>query len=106
MEFAHQFIHHVYFWLKNPAGSQDQARLLEGLHTLVGISGIVHAHIGVPASTDREVIDTTYAVSWLAIFDDKAAQDAYQTDPVHLRFVEDCSRLWSKVLVYDSVPAI
>jgi hypothetical protein len=49
------------------------------------------------------VIDASYAVSWLAVFDDRGTQDAYQVDPVHLKFVEECSRLWTKVIVYDSV---
>ncbi|MEC7471585.1 MAG: Dabb family protein, partial [Pseudomonadota bacterium] len=30
---------------------------------------------------------------------------AYQTHPLHVKFVEQCSHLWSKVVVYDSVSA-
>ena len=105
MEFSHQFIHHVFFWLKNPASTEDRDRLVEGLRTLIPIAGITKAHIGVPAGTSRDVIDASYAVSWLAIFDDRASQDAYQVDPIHLKFVEECSRLWTKVIVYDSVSA-
>jgi hypothetical protein len=101
MEFSHQFIHHVYFWLKDPA---DGGRLVEGLRTLLPIPGIKMAHIGIPASTDRDVIDASYDVSWVAVFDDKAAQDAYQEDPVHLAFASAYRGLWKKILVYDSVP--
>jgi hypothetical protein len=32
-------------------------------------------------------------------------RDSYQTDPIHLKFVEECSMLWKKVVVYDSVDA-
>jgi len=97
------FVHHVYFWLKNPQSREDRAKLIEGLGKLSKVQGIKMFHIGQPAGTDREVIDSSYAISWLTIFADKEAQDAYQVDPIHLKFVEECSPLWSKVLVYDSV---
>lgn len=97
------FVHHVYFWLKNPDSNEDKAKLIEGLKKLSKVSTIKMFHIGVPATTNRDVIDRSYAASWLAIFDDQPTQDSYQTDPIHLKFVEECSSLWSKVIVYDSV---
>jgi len=99
------FIHHVYFWLKNPGSKDDKDKLIEGLRKLSKVSTIKMFHIGQPAATNRDVIDRSYAASWLAIFDDQAAQDSYQTDPIHLKFVEECSSLWNKVIVYDSVEA-
>ena len=62
-------------------------------------------HIGLPADTNRDVIETSYAVSWLLLFDTAEDQASYQTDPIHLQFVKECSALWSKVVVYDSVDA-
>lgn len=100
-----KFIHHVYFWLNNPDSVADRNKLVEGLRTLVKIKGIQMHHIGVPADTNRDVIDRSYAVSWLLVFGNKAAQDAYQEDPVHLDFVKNYSHLWKKVVVYDSVDA-
>jgi hypothetical protein len=41
----------------------------------------------------------------LCIFENAKAQESYQNDPIHLKFVADCSSLWSKVVVYDSVDA-
>jgi hypothetical protein len=99
------FVHHVYFWLKNPGSAEDKAKLVEGLRKLSKVSTIKMFHIGQPAATNRDVIDRSYAASWLAIFDDQPAQDSYQTDPIHLKFVEECSSLWSKVVVYDSIDA-
>ena len=99
------FVHHVYFWLKKPGSPEDTAALLAGLKKLSKVSTIKSFHIGKPADTNREVIDRSYALSWLALFDNKADQDSYQTDPIHLKFVEDCSHLWEKVIVYDSVDA-
>jgi hypothetical protein len=99
------FIHHVYFWLKNADSEEDKVKLVEGLKKLSSASTIKQFYIGVPAATNRDVIDTTYSVSWLLFFDNAADQDSYQTDPIHLKFVEACSMLWKKVVVYDSVDA-
>ncbi len=99
------FVHHVYFWLKNPNSTADHASLLKGLQTLTQIETIQTVHIGVPADTNRSVIDTSYQFSLLLIFKNRQDQDVYQSHPTHLKFVEDCAHLWSKVIVYDSVPA-
>ncbi|WP_226948740.1 Dabb family protein [Rhizorhabdus wittichii] len=101
-ELPQKFVHHVYFWLKQPGDAGDRARLIDGLRKLAAVKTIRTHHIGVPAATDREVIDRSYAVSWMLTFDDKADQDAYQVDPIHLRFVDECSPLWERVVVYDS----
>jgi len=97
------FIHHVYFWLKNSDSKEDKAKLIEGLKKLSSAGTIKQHYIGVPAATNRDVIDTTYSVSWLLFFDNAADQDSYQIDPIHLKFVEECSMLWKKVIVYDTV---
>ncbi|HVZ25052.1 MAG TPA: Dabb family protein [Sediminibacterium sp.] len=99
------FIHHVYFWLERPDSAEDHAALLAGLQALSAAPSIQQFHIGVPANTHRDVIETGYAFSWLAVFPDKAAQDAYQVDPIHLHFVDTCKQLWKKVVVYDSIAA-
>jgi hypothetical protein len=99
------FIHHVYFWLERPDSTEDHTALLAGLKALSATPSIQQFHIGVPASTNRDVIETGYAFSWLAVFPDKAAQDAYQVDPIHLHFVDTCKHLWKKVVVYDAISA-
>lgn len=102
-ELKNTFIHHVYFWLKNPGSKADLDKLVEGLKRLSKVKTIRQFHIGKPAAANREVIDTSYAVSWFVIFDNAADQASYQEDPIHLKFVEECSPLWEKVIVYDSV---
>ncbi|MGB8191564.1 MAG: Dabb family protein [Chitinophagaceae bacterium] len=97
------FVHHVYFWLKSPESKADKDKLVEGLRKLSKVSTIKTFHIGQPAPTNRDVIDRSYSISWLLIFNNKADQDSYQADPIHLKFVEECASLWSRVVVYDSV---
>lgn len=99
------FVHHVYFWLKNPGSREDLAKLQEGLQKLSKVKSIRMFHIGRPADTNRDVIDRSYSLSWLLIFDSDEAQAQYQSDPMHLAFIDECSSLWSKVVVYDSVDA-
>jgi len=98
-----QFIHHVFFWLKEPVTPEVRSRFEAGLQALVKIETIVDYHLGVPAGTSREVIDGTYTYSLLVTFKDKKDQDIYQTHPVHLKFIADCQELWERVVVYDSV---
>jgi hypothetical protein len=97
------FVHHVYFWLKNPDSKSDFASLKEGLQKLTKIKTIKEFQIGKPADTDRDVIDHSYSLSWLLFFGSGEDQASYQMDPIHLKFVEDCSHLWSKLIVYDSI---
>ncbi len=97
------FIHHVFFWLKNPENQEESGRLLAGLNTLLGIEPKILGHVGGPASTNRGVIDTSYNFSLLLIFNNLEEQEAYQGHPTHLKFIEDCGALWERVVVYDSV---
>jgi hypothetical protein len=99
------FIHHVYFWLKDKDNAADHAKLLKGIKSLTEIEPKVQVHVGVPATTNRGVIDTSYTFSLLLIFNNLADQESYQIHPIHLKFVDENASLWSKVVVYDSVEA-
>lgn len=99
-----QLLHHVFFWLKNPDSKEDQQKLIEGLRTLAKIESIKKLHIGIPANTEkRDVVDHSYHVSELMVFDDLEGQSAYQVHPLHKKFAAEYSHLWQKVLVYDSI---
>lgn len=97
-------IHHVFFWLKEPNNEAHKKQLVAALEELLKVKTIKMSHIGFPAGTEnRDVVDHSYSVSYMVMFDDQAGQDAYQVDPIHLNFVEKNQHLWSKVIVYDSV---
>lgn len=99
------FVHHVLFWLKSPENQEEYTKLLEGIRSLEPIEPKVLFHLGVPATTNRAVIDTTYHFSLLLTFNNLEDQDTYQVHPTHLKFIEDCASLWSRVVIYDSVDA-
>ena len=99
-----RLVHKVFFWLKRPGSDEDRAELIQGLKTLAAIETVRAMHIGVPASTEkRDVVDSSYDVSELLMFDDVEGQDIYQVHPVHQKFVADYAHLWEKVVVYDSI---
>jgi hypothetical protein len=91
--------------LQNEGNASDKEKLIAGLKKLSAVKTIKHFHIGKPANTNRDVIDSSYAVSWLLEFANDADQASYQTDPIHLKFIEDCKQLWKKVVVYDTIDA-
>ncbi len=95
-------VHHVFFWLKNSRSVEDTNKLIEGLKGLRAIGKIKLLHIGVPADTEvRPVVDSSYDVSELMFFDNTIDQKTYQDHPIHVKFVEEYSHLWDKVVVYD-----
>ncbi|KQM36462.1 hypothetical protein ASE59_05140 [Sphingomonas sp. Leaf10] len=98
--------HQVFFWLKRAGNAEDRAKLVSGLKALAAIPQIRELHVGVPAGTEqRDVVDASFDVSELMLFDTVADQKAYQDHPAHQAFVAACAPLWRKVVVYDSVPA-
>jgi len=97
-------VHHVFFWLKNPDSKEDLAKLIAGVKSLSKIETIKYIHVGVPASTEkRDVVDNSYSVSELMFFDTLEGQKVYQDHPIHQKFIADCSSLWDKVVVYDTI---
>ena len=97
------FVHCVYFWLKEDLSAEDRATFETLLRTLPTIEHVAHGHIGVPAETDRPVVDRSYSYAEVLIFRDREAHDAYQVHPTHRAFAERCSTFWRKIVIYDSI---
>lgn len=99
-----KLVHHVFFTLKNAGSAGDREQLIAGIRTLGDIPVVRGLHIGVPAPTEqRDVIDSSYDVSELLLFDSVADQKIYQDHPVHQAFIAKCGHLWGKVVVYDTL---
>lgn len=96
------FVHTVYFWLKPEAATGACEALLRDCRDLLGrIPGLLAFDAGRPAQTPRDVVDNTYSVGLLTAFADRQAHDAYQTHPLHLKFIEKHKASWQRVQVYD-----
>ncbi|SRR5258706_10782225 len=97
------FIHAVYFWLRDDLSAAQRAQFEAGLRSVRAIEGVAQGYIGVPAPTDRPVIERSYTRALVLIFADQVAHDAYQVHPVHDTFRAECGAFWTAVRIYDSV---
>lgn len=100
------FVHAVYFWLKTDLSAAQTAAFLEGVTALTTIDSVEHAWLGVPAPTDRPIIDRSYTHSLVVVFRDQDGHDQYQLDPIHDRFRNECGTFWSRVQIYDSLSTV
>ena len=99
------FVHAVDFWLRDDLTPRERERFEAGVKSLRAIGAVSDGWIGVPAPTDRPVIERGYSRALLLVFADKQAHDAYQVHPVHDRFREECGTLWTTVRIFDTVTA-
>ena len=97
------FVHAVYFWLRNDLSTAQVKQFDAGVRALRAIDAVQAGYIGVPAETNRSIIERGYSRALVLVFRDEKAHDAYQIHPVHDRFRAECSPLWTKVQIFDSV---
>lgn len=96
-------MHTVYFWLKPDLSEEDHEDFLKGLRSLETIESVKNFYIGPPAGTEsRDVVDNSFDYALITWFDDVAGHDAYQVDPIHLKFVEESGERFEKVVVRDN----
>ena len=97
------FTHIVFFWLKKKNNKEDHKVFESSLIKFLKSSKYIKTmHVGRPADTNREVIDSTYSYCLSLTFANEEDQAAYQEEKVHKIFIEESSNLWEKVVVYDS----
>jgi hypothetical protein len=97
------FVHAVYFTLRQDLSAADRALFLSWQPRLCAIPSVHAGYCGVPAATDRPVIDKSYTHALVLLFADAAAEQAYQVHPDHDRFREECKGFWSQIRIFDSV---
>jgi len=56
----------------------------------------------VPAKTSRPVVDSSFTYCLKVTFDNLEDHDNYQVEAAHKLFIAESSKLWEKVLIYDS----
>jgi len=95
-------VHSVFFWLKEECCEADRDAFRKGFEELREIESVSELYVGSPVGTDRPVVDNSYAVALTVIFNDFSGLSLYQDHPRHKKFIESFSRLWDKIIVYDS----
>jgi hypothetical protein len=96
------FSHVVIFWT-DPARPGAADELIAGANKyLKPIPGVLQFHVGKMVGSHRPVVDQSYQVALNLTFPTRQAQDAYQTHPLHVEFVEKVfKRTCQRVVVYD-----
>ena len=96
------FSHVVIFWT-DPKKPQAADELLAGAKKYLAVApGILHFHVGKMVPSPRPVVEQSYQVALNIVFRDKQTQDAYQSDPMHVEFVEKVFKPnCVKCVVYD-----
>lgn len=98
------FMHTVLFWLKNPTSIKDREAFELSIKKFVNTSKYVQSsYVGLPAGTDRTVVDNSYTYSLVVRFKSVEDHNKYQVEPAHKLFIETCKSLWEKVLIYDAL---
>jgi hypothetical protein len=98
-----QIGHMVYFKLKDGTPAARQKMVAACDEFLSGHPGTVYYSSGVLAEEfKRDVNDREWDVALHLVFADKAAHDAYQDHPRHLKFIEQNKDSWAKVRVFDA----
>ena len=96
-------VHTVIFYLRSDLTEAQKSEFRQGLESLRPIQSVQAFYIGSPAAIPpRPVVDSTYSFAITAIFNDVAGHNAYQSDPLHLTFLDQFKSLWSRVQIYDA----
>lgn len=102
-EFDSNFAHVVYFWLEKPDSEDDRAAFETSLKKFLKNSAFAKTKfVGIPPAPSREVVDGSFTYSLIVTFESAEAQKGYQDEAPHKLFIEESSKLWTKVIVYDS----
>jgi len=95
--------HHVLFWLKAETSEELRKAFRAGVETLEKIESVQSMYVGTPAPIERAVVDTTYTLSLVIVFEDLEGHNVYQVHPLHLAFLEEFKVLFEKVIIYDAI---
>jgi len=97
-------IHTVYFWLTDDITEERKKEFEQALIDLGEVPSIDKYYWGPPAKTvERDVIDATYDYAINVFFKSIEAEDEYQVDPIHLKFVETQKDIFKVVKVYNNL---
>jgi len=96
-------VHNVFFTLKDASDAAQQALIDSAVRNLKGHDGEAYfAVCRLVPDLARPVNVRDFHVGLHIAFKDRAAHDAYQTHPRHLKFIEEGKPNWAQVRVYDT----
>ena len=95
--------HVVLVWMNEPGNAAVKDKMIAAARTFPKeIPGILSMSIGDAVPSNREVVDDSFDLSLVMRFTTKAALDAYEAHPVHVKAVKEIlAPNASKLKVYD-----
>lgn len=95
--------HMVFFELNDPSDAAVEKLIAACDEYLSGHDGTLYYAAGRRVTEHtRDVNQTDFQVALHLVFESKAAHDAYQKAPRHLKFIEENQDNWRSVRVFDS----
>jgi len=82
--------------------ADDQPDVLQALRLLLKGEGCDIETATAPAGVLSAVEARDFDVALIVVFESKAAHDAYQEAPLHLKFIAENRETWAKVRVFDA----
>ncbi|MBP3191652.1 Dabb family protein [Natronogracilivirga saccharolytica] len=96
-------LHSVFFYLKKDAPENTAEEMQKDIkEKLSKIDSVKTIWAGPPEGIDRDVVDNDYTMSLHAQFEDLAALQRYQSDPLHVAFVEKYKPAFQEIRVFDT----
>lgn len=95
--------HVVLIWLNDPGNTADKDSMAAAARSFPKeIPGILSVSVGDAVPSPRDVVDDSFDLAFVMRFKDKAALDAYEKHPVHVKAVKEVlAPKVSKLKVYD-----
>jgi Stress responsive A/B Barrel Domain len=94
--------HVVLMWQKRPGNTADRQALLAACSELRVIPGIEFLDTGTALASDRPVVDDSFDLGLTMRFNSAKSLHAYETDPRHVKKVNEVLKpLTKKIVVYD-----
>lgn len=100
---AGQFVHCVYFWMREDLSEEERETFEKGLAMLARLETVRHAFIGAPPPSQREIVDGSYDYALVLAFDDAEGHDAYQVHADHELFRQQTVGFWRDIKIYDTI---
>lgn len=96
--------HVVMIWQKRPGNEADRAALLAACEKLRVIPGIRSLDAGRVLPSERPVVDDSFDVGLVVRFDSARSLHGYETDPRHVKQVNEVLKpLSRKIVAYDVI---
>jgi len=87
---SRRYVHIVILWLKNPGNVADRQKLIDTSRSFVGkVPGLVRVSAGPVLPSTRPVVDSSYDVGLVMIFDSEESLRKYPSYPVHQRALKE-----------------